>query len=152
MTWCPKAIAGIGKLPDTVVDRSLVLNLERRPANAEPLPRWRDRDREAIERLKRQLTCWVADNEEAILAARASVSYPPPAFTTEPEMLGNHFWPSPRLPEASGPARVAELGQRVRPCVRMRLTRQGFGSSYSPTSGSSLRRPATQRYCRLRRS
>ena len=77
VTWCPKAIAGIGKLPDTVVDRSLVLNLERRPANAEPLPRWRDRDREAIERLKRQLTCWVADNEEAILAARASVSYPP---------------------------------------------------------------------------
>ncbi|MCY4355083.1 MAG: DUF3631 domain-containing protein [Truepera sp.] len=77
VTWCPKAIAGIGKLPDTVRDRSLVLNLERRPANAPALPRWRDRDRGAIEELQRQLLRWVTDNREAILAARASVSYPP---------------------------------------------------------------------------
>ncbi len=77
VTWCPKAIAGIGKLPDTIVDRSLVLNLERRPANAPALPRWRDRDRGAIEELQRQLLRWVTDNREAILAARASVSYPP---------------------------------------------------------------------------
>lgn len=76
VTWCPKAIAGIGKLPDTVIDRSLVLNLERRLASAEPLPRWRDRDRGAIEELQRQLLRWVADNVEAILAARATVTYP----------------------------------------------------------------------------
>ena len=28
-TWCPKAFAGIGHLPDTVMDRSVVLRLER---------------------------------------------------------------------------------------------------------------------------
>ena len=28
-TWCPKAFAGIGHLPDTVMDRSIVLRLER---------------------------------------------------------------------------------------------------------------------------
>ena len=77
VTWCPKAIAGIGKLPETVVDRSLVLNLERRPTNERTLPRWRDRDRKAIEELKRRLARWLVDNEEAILAARARVSYPP---------------------------------------------------------------------------
>ena len=42
-TWCPKAIAGIGAMPDTVTDRALVLSLERKPAN-HSIGRWRDRD------------------------------------------------------------------------------------------------------------
>ncbi|MEQ9326125.1 MAG: hypothetical protein RJQ21_02385, partial [Rhodospirillales bacterium] len=30
-TWCPKALVGIGGLPDTVTDRSIVVRLDRRP-------------------------------------------------------------------------------------------------------------------------
>ena len=76
-TWCPKVLVGIGGLPDTVLDRSLVLRLERRPPNAAPLLRWRDRDKEVIELLRRQLVRWLADNAEAILAARSGVDFPP---------------------------------------------------------------------------
>ena len=57
-TYCPKAIAGIGKLPDTVADRSLPIRLERR-APDEQAERFRRRDveleaiglRAALERL-----------------------------------------------------------------------------------------------------
>jgi hypothetical protein len=42
-TYCPKAIAGIGKLPDTVADRSLPIRLERR-APGEQAERFRRRD------------------------------------------------------------------------------------------------------------
>lgn len=42
-TFCPKAIAGIGKLPDTVADRSIPIALRRRTRH-EPVSRWRERD------------------------------------------------------------------------------------------------------------
>ena len=48
VTWCPKAIAGIGGLPDTVLDRSIVVRLERRSPNVS-LEHWRDRDKAGIE-------------------------------------------------------------------------------------------------------
>lgn len=39
-TFCPKAIAGIGKLPDTVTDRSIQIVLKRR-TSSEPIERFR---------------------------------------------------------------------------------------------------------------
>jgi len=42
-TFCPKAIAGIGQLPSTVMDRSIPITLRRRKAD-EPCERWRARD------------------------------------------------------------------------------------------------------------
>lgn len=39
-TFCPKAIAGIGKLPDTVADRAIIISLKRR-APTEPIERLR---------------------------------------------------------------------------------------------------------------
>jgi hypothetical protein len=42
-TFCPKAIAGIGTLPDTVSDRSIPIILRRRMSD-EPCERWRERD------------------------------------------------------------------------------------------------------------
>jgi len=41
--YCPKAIAGIGKLPDTVADRSIDITLKRRAKN-EPVRRFRQRE------------------------------------------------------------------------------------------------------------
>ena len=74
-TWCPKAIAGIGALPDTVLDRSIVLRLERRPPNVS-LASWRDRDKDAVETLRRKLARWIADNEASIVAGLSAVEFP----------------------------------------------------------------------------
>ena len=75
MTWCPKAIAGIGGLPDTVLDRSIVVRLERRPPNV-PLERWRDRDKAGIEIMRRKLARWISDSEANIVAGLQAVDYP----------------------------------------------------------------------------
>ena len=76
-TWCPKVICGIGGLPDTVLDRSIIIRLERRPARTGDLPKWRDRDRQAIEDMKRKLVRWTADNINSILTQRNDVTFPP---------------------------------------------------------------------------
>ena len=73
-TWRPKAFAGIGQLPDTVMDRSVVLRLERQaPRTA---PRWRDHDRAVVVALQRRILRWVTDSVDAILAARSGVTFP----------------------------------------------------------------------------
>ena len=74
-SWCPKAMAGIGGLPDTVLDRALIIRLERRPPG-QSLPLWRDRDRAAIERLQRQIVKWTGATAEAILTRRNEVVFP----------------------------------------------------------------------------
>ena len=74
-TWCPKAIAGIGGLPDTVLDRSIIVKLARRPPNVS-LTHWRDRDRTAIENLRRQLARWCKDHATNIVARRGAGGFP----------------------------------------------------------------------------
>ena len=74
-TWCPKALAGIGDLPDTVRDRALVIRLERRPFDV-ATSRWRDRDRVQIARLREQIVRWTSDHVTAMLAARNAVVFP----------------------------------------------------------------------------
>ena len=46
-TYCPKAIAGIGDLPDTVADRSIPIRMERK-RRGDRVARWRWRDVEMI--------------------------------------------------------------------------------------------------------
>jgi len=56
-TFCPKAIAGIGELPDTVADRSIPIRLKRaRPGEVE---RFRRRDAEGLAIVLREaLAAW----------------------------------------------------------------------------------------------
>ena len=75
VTWCPKALAGIGELPDTIIDRSVVIHMERKPSSVR-LPGWRDRDRAEIERLRRQLARWTNDHAGQILEARRRLAFP----------------------------------------------------------------------------
>ena len=75
-TWCPKAISGIGNLPDTVEDRAVIVRLERRSPSAGDMPRWRDRDRRAVEVLKRKLIRWTDDRVNAVLGHRSAVAFP----------------------------------------------------------------------------
>lgn len=75
VTWCPKAIAGIGGLPDTVLDRSIVVRLERRSPNVS-LEHWRDRDKAGIETMRRKLTRWTDDNATNIVKGLSEVEFP----------------------------------------------------------------------------
>ena len=76
-TWCAKVISGIGSLPDTVLDRSLLIRLERRAPNVGDLPLWRDRDKQAIADLYCKLARWTADEGDAVLERRNAVAFPP---------------------------------------------------------------------------
>jgi len=72
-TFCPKAIAGIGKLPDTVSDRSIAVILKRR-APSEPVKRFRYRDA-ALEAapLRESLTRWASQVLPALCNARPDI-------------------------------------------------------------------------------
>ena len=69
-TFCAKAIAGIGKLPDTVADRSIPMALRRRTRH-EPLARWRERKghREAAP-IRAALAAWAVSTIPSLRDAR----------------------------------------------------------------------------------
>ena len=48
-TFCPKAIAGIGKLPDTIADRAIPITMKRR-APGETVERFRHKAAKEIRR------------------------------------------------------------------------------------------------------
>ncbi len=60
-TWCPKAIALIGKLPDTLADRSLTLTMKRR-VKGDKVERFRVRKLKELEPLCRQAARWAKDH------------------------------------------------------------------------------------------
>jgi len=69
-TFCPKAIAGIGKLPDTVADRSIPIRLKR-AAPGEILERFRLRDIEAeATSLRDHLEAWCESIADKLPNAR----------------------------------------------------------------------------------
>jgi hypothetical protein len=69
-TFSAKAIAGIGKLPDTVADRAIPIILRRRIAT-EPVQRWRERDgRAEAQPLHRQFANWSAKIVDTLQTAR----------------------------------------------------------------------------------
>ncbi|MDA1190498.1 MAG: DUF3631 domain-containing protein [Candidatus Poribacteria bacterium] len=58
--YCPKAFARIGDLPDTLMSRSLAINMER----AAPPEHWRIRYERELEPLRRRCARWARDNVE----------------------------------------------------------------------------------------
>ena len=74
-TWCPKVFSGIGSLPDTVNDRAIAIRLERKPAGRS-LPRWRDRDQDAVAEITQRIKRWIADTADSALARRSSLVFP----------------------------------------------------------------------------
>jgi hypothetical protein len=63
--WCPKVMASIGPLPDTLADRCIIIRMERKTA-AETCDRLRNLD---ATDLRRQCARFVMDNHAAIAAA-----------------------------------------------------------------------------------
>jgi hypothetical protein len=60
-TWAPKAIATIRSLADTLEDRAIVVQLQRKPSTAK-VARLRRRDNEEFATLRRQAFRWAKDN------------------------------------------------------------------------------------------
>ena len=72
-TFCPKAIAGIGALPDTVADRSVPIWLQRRRPS-ERIERLRARDaRHQVEPLRAALQAWATANKDDLRSARPTI-------------------------------------------------------------------------------
>ena len=60
---------------DSLLDRSIVLRLERRPPNVS-LASWRDRDKATVAGMRRKLARWIADSEANIVAGLSAVEFP----------------------------------------------------------------------------
>ena len=72
-TFCPKAIAGIGKLPDTVADRSIPIRLKR-AARGEIVERFRHREVvPEADALKAKLQQWAASAMDRVRNARPTL-------------------------------------------------------------------------------
>ena len=67
--WCPKAVAAIGRLPDTLADRCIVLRMQRKTPG-EQCERLRNLDTAA---LRRKCARFVSDNSAAIADARPEI-------------------------------------------------------------------------------
>lgn len=71
-TFCPKVIAGIGRLPDTVEDRGIPIRLKR--AKTGTVERFRERDaKPKADDIVFRLKSWCAANIEALKKARPAV-------------------------------------------------------------------------------
>jgi hypothetical protein len=64
-TWTPTCVAGIGQVPDTVADRSIMIRLERK-LRAQTVKRLRARDGGELHELSRKIARFVADNDERL--------------------------------------------------------------------------------------
>jgi hypothetical protein len=68
--FCPKVLAGIGTLPDTITDRSIPIRLQRKTRD-EKVERFRRRDVEAVTApLRENLSTWGKANVAALAEAR----------------------------------------------------------------------------------
>jgi hypothetical protein len=69
-TYCPKALAGIGRLPNTIEDRSISIRL-RRAAPGEVIERFRRRNiQEEVDALRKELEAWCAEILPQLIDAR----------------------------------------------------------------------------------
>lgn len=71
-TWGAKAIAGIGALPETIMDRGIILEL-RRKLPTESIERLRHADPNAFPCLASKLARWSGDYENTVRGARPSL-------------------------------------------------------------------------------
>jgi putative DNA primase/helicase len=71
-TWGLKTLAAIGTLPVTIIDRSLVIDLQRKRPD-ERVTKLRDADPALFKRLASQLAPWKKDNAEAVGKARPAI-------------------------------------------------------------------------------
>ncbi|HEY4803273.1 MAG TPA: DUF3631 domain-containing protein [Paraburkholderia sp.] len=72
-TWAPMALAGIGRLTDTVMSRAIVLSLRRRLVS-ERVEQMREPDKAKLDPLRQHIVRWAADNAASVATACANAS------------------------------------------------------------------------------
>lgn len=70
--YCPKALAGIGKLPETIEDRSVVIQMCRK-RTSDIKEKLRHADDEDFDSLKDLIANWAQENLEALSKARPEI-------------------------------------------------------------------------------
>jgi Protein of unknown function (DUF3631) len=81
--FCPKILAGIGRLPDTIVDRSIPILIHRR-LKRQPCQKYRRQDRSAAKPIHAALEAWSKD-VELLKNLRASQPQMPESLTDRQE-------------------------------------------------------------------
>lgn len=71
--WGPKAIAKIGFLPPTLLDRSITIHLHRRPAHAAAQARWESPLEDDLADLRKKIVRWTADHLSELTSADPSL-------------------------------------------------------------------------------
>jgi putative DNA primase/helicase len=66
-TWTPAAVAMIGRLPDTLEDRAVIVSLRRRKSS-EHVKQFRSEHTDELRQLARKIARWTADNKDALRA------------------------------------------------------------------------------------
>jgi putative DNA primase/helicase len=74
-TWAPKVLSGIGELPDTLADRSIVIKLERREPK-QKIIKVRDADPAQFMQVRQKLARWALDNRDVVANARPAIPTP----------------------------------------------------------------------------
>lgn len=68
-TWAPIAIAKIGKLPETLESRSIIIPMRRKRPDEPVTPYRPDRDRPVLDELARKCARWAKDNVQSLKGA-----------------------------------------------------------------------------------
>jgi putative DNA primase/helicase len=111
-TWGAKAIAKIGTLPDTLADRSIVVELRRR-LPSERVQKLRHVEAGLFDELRRKLVRFAGDNAETLRNARPTI---PEALN---DRAGDSWEPLLAIAEIAGGARGR--GRQSRPPRRFRV-------------------------------
>ncbi len=101
-TWAPKAVAAIGRLPDTIEDRCIRVVLARKPTEVQKLDAF-DSDALAMacEPVRRRIARWAADAEDAVAVATPAR---PPGLN---DRAWNNWRPLLAVASAAGPSWLA---------------------------------------------
>jgi hypothetical protein len=94
-TWAPKAIACIGRLPETLSDRSIEIRLERR-IKTESVEKLRDADPKTFARLQRMALRWSLDHGQRVRQAHPVI---PPILN---DRAGDNWWPMLSIASVAG--------------------------------------------------
>ena len=109
-TWAPTAIAGIGKPPPTIMDRSIPISLKRK-LSVESVKPLRDRDGADLVTLGRKVARFVSDNE-----ATLRVIEPQPPLAVDNDRAKDMWEPLLAIADVAGgdwPRRAREAGRAL---------------------------------------
>jgi hypothetical protein len=105
--FCPKILAGIGRLPDTIVDRSIPILIHRR-LKTQPCQKYRRQDRAAAKPIHDALEAWSKD-VELLKRLRATQPQMPECMTDRQEDIWEPLF---SIADAIG-GNIPELGREV---------------------------------------